>query len=233
VKSPFTSKYHPDSQALLSYAESLVDSQTLLRGEVFVHIQTCASCKAKVEDIRTSLSVVNKVEEIEPMGDLIACILLAAKQSPRTGKFGGWIRTGVLAACVFFVATIGLGYINQQQSVVQPEPTQETATLQKIELEAEAEKTIEEMTKRYEPVAQSTPVEKLVAPAVQASSVKYPMTDREREQMRALDFYGEDIDMALQALEHNPALKRAYDTIVTTQEVRDNTYLKVYMEDSR
>lgn len=233
MKSPFTSKYHPDNQALLGYAESLVDSQALLNTEVFSHIQTCESCMAKVQEIRKSLVVVNEVDDIEPTGDLTASIMMAAKQSPRTTtKLRSWARTGALAASALFIATFGLGYINQQQPAVQPTPTQETATLQKIELEAEAAKTIEEMTKRYEPVAQSTPVEKLVAPAVKASSV-YPMTEQEREQMRALEVYGEDIDMARQALERNPGLVRAYDTIVTTQEVRDDTYLKVYMEDSQ
>ena len=58
MKSPFTSKYHPDSQALLMYAEGLVDSHASMDNEVFAHIQSCDACKAKVSDIRKSLVVV-------------------------------------------------------------------------------------------------------------------------------------------------------------------------------
>lgn len=232
MKSPFTSKKHPNNQSLLTYAEGLVDNQASFEAAIASHLKTCDSCQQKVHEICESMLLVNEIEAIEPMGDLTASILLAAKSSPRHSR--GWIHTAVLAASFVFVANLGLGFITEEQPNTVVAPTQEAANLEKQlkveKMESEAAITIEEMTKKYAPVAQSTPAEDLIAPAVLQAPHHAPSTEHELNLHRAMNAYDSDMEEARKALENNPALVRAFETYVSSQENKDEALVSVYMD---
>ena len=129
MKSPFTSKKHPDNQSLLIYAEGLVDNQASFEAAIVTHLKTCDLCQQKVHEMCESMLLVNEIDDIEPMGDLTASILLAAKSSPRHSR--SWVRTAILAASFLFVANIGLGFISETQPNTVVAPTQEAANLER------------------------------------------------------------------------------------------------------
>ncbi len=228
MNSPFTSNYHPDSQALMGYAEGLVDRQASLNTEVASHLKTCETCQVQVQEIRNSLRVINAVDDVEALADLTASILLAAKQAPRQSHdIHTWLRHSALAASFLIVATLALGLIADRQPV--SAPTQKAALQEAFQ--AESTEAVQTLTANHTPIPQSTPAEDLIAPAVLGSH-RSPNTKLERAQYRALDAYFDDIAEARQALANNPGLVRASNTILATQVIRDETLAAIYMEES-
>lgn len=223
MNSPFISKYHPDSQALMGYAEGLVDRQASLNPEVAAHVRSCSACQEQVREIRESLRIINEVETVEARSDLTASILRAAQQAPTASRSSGSrLRIVALVACVLLAVVLGL-----QEEVPAPSTSQvavSDAVLQSVSLERVAA-----IIALHPPVAQSTPAEDLIGPAV-SKSRRSPRTAQEYAQYKAVDTYNDDIAEAQYALTVNPALGYAYDTIVTTQKVRDELYVSLYMD---
>ena len=227
MKYSLISKYHPDSQALMSYAEGLVDTQASLNPEVAAHLNTCAHCQEQVHEIRDSLRIINEIEDVEALSDLTASILLAAKQEPRPVRsMNPWLRNTAVAASLLLMATFGLGRVAEQQSA--STPINETASQETYP--SATEEAVQDIISRHAPIPQSTPAEDLIDPAL-LESRRNPSTKQEHAQYKAVYTYNDYIAEAEYALTMNPGLSRAYDTILTTQDLRDDTLVAIYMND--
>lgn len=226
MKSLFTSKDHPDSQALMSYAEGLVDSQALLNTEVAAHLKTCSICQAQVHEMRNSLRVINEVEEVEALTDLTASILLAAKQAPSdTRSRDIWGRTTILAATLLITTTIGLGMVVQQQPTI---PVRETAS---YEIQQPVnEVSVEEKVTYPPPIPQSTPAEVYMDNLISENNYQ-AATDFQKEQVRHFIHTGQDISLATEGLTINPALVDARIIIENGHNQRTDLATAIYMGD--
>ena len=72
---------HPSKQALLAYAENLVDGQSGIDRDLAAHLSQCAQCKAEVQAMKASLSFTSSAPELDPSSDLTARILLSGKSA--------------------------------------------------------------------------------------------------------------------------------------------------------
>jgi hypothetical protein len=210
---------HPHRSSLLEYAEGLIDSTAALAPEVALHVSKCTTCKSVVSEMRSSLDVINGVEEIEANGDLKASIVLAARNTPimptQTVSSNIFGKVTLVASLIVVVMFAWDATHQQTAKFISADPAQNISVTQATVLPAMD--------------VSPTNAEKILAVAVQGSH-RQPSSDWERAQHRALDVFDDDIAEAEIALVHNPGFRRASNVVTSIRERKGRVLKDVYIE---
>lgn len=210
---------HPHETALMDYAEGLVGSQARLAPKVVAHVAICAKCQSRVDAMKTSIQVIDTLDEVAPSTTFTASVMLAARQEKnRHHAVISFLKTGAIAASLALFAAVVPTY------VMQPEQMNSFDAV---------EKSVAEITRvdlfSLPKSSSATPEETLLAPAV-LNTRRAPASDWERAQHRALEAYDTDIAEAELALSSNRALTRASMLIDQSRARKARTLKDVYTE---
>lgn len=199
---------HPGKQALLAYAENLVDNRTAIDRAMASHLSQCPQCSAEVKAIQASLSFAASAPALEPSKDLTAQILLSGRQTRSELNKGatplraGWkiVQGGACAAAVLLVMGLTFSAFLNTPDPAGPVPVAERP-LPRISADVQSPETVRE--------AADVAAEGQALTAALQSKHGDAVTPQELEQLRVVQARGDDIAAAVSALERNPQNVRA------------------------
>lgn len=209
---------HPSDEELFEYAEQLEAGRVPFGSAVATHALDCPLCSQEVDRIRDSIGLTRAAGALEPTDAMQASVLLAMKTYRHQERRRAWVRgmrTSVFAAV--FALALGAGLRTSSPSAPLPSPVDDgrphraSAVVPVEVLQAE------------------TPEEEVLEPALMSSSWQ-PENRWERAQREALEVLDDDIDEALSALQHNPALVRAGVVISSNRELKRHRLKALYAQ---
>lgn len=201
---------HPSKQALVAYAENLVDNRQGIDRTMASHLSQCPACHAEVKAIKASLSLAASAPALEPSGDLTAQILLAGKQARTEMKKRvtplqiAWrvAQYGSCAAGIAVVATLTFSAFLDSGQPEQAAPVFERPVPQFAAAPATSPETLRK-------AAVEVAAEGEAISAAILSKHGDSLSPQELEQLRVVQTRNDDIATAVTALERNPQNVRA------------------------
>lgn len=218
---------HPGKQALVAYAENLVDNRQGIDRTIAAHLSQCPACHAEVKAMQASLSFVASAPALEPNGDLTAQILLAGKQARSELKKNttplrmAWkiVQAGSCAAGIFLVA--GLTFTAFLDSG-EPEAAAPAFRESVPQLAVAPDSSPEDLRKAALDVAAEG---QAISAAIQSNHGN-TLSPQELEELRVVQARGDDIELAVSALERNPQNVRATHVVHATMSSLRDMYVE-------
>lgn len=213
---------HPGKQALVAYAENLVDNRQGIDRALAAHLSQCPACNAEIKAIQASLAFTASAPALEPGTDLTARILLSGKQEraalqrKTTPLRTAWkiVQGGACAAAIFLVAGVTFSAFLDAD-----EPDTARPVFERPVPVIAADATSPEALRK---AAAEVAAEGQALTAAIQSRQGDSLTPREMEQLRVVQARGDDIAAAVSALERNPHNVRATHVVhATLKSLRD------------
>lgn len=219
-------RQHPTEAELFEYAETLVANHVAFDSKVARHLRSCPCCGEEIASIRNSLEVIRDVDDLKPGKDSEAAVLLAARPRNRRSGLGllsivprSSLGRGVALAAGLLVMTSTVLHSSRANA-----PLQEATT--SVSMKA-APQELHTAGFSLDALMRATAEEELLGAAL-ASPAWSPRSPWEQAQRRALNALEDDIDEALEALKHNPALARAGAVVNSNRERKKETLKVLY-----
>ena len=218
---------HPGKQALVAYAENLVDNRRGIDRAMAAHLSQCPACQAEVKAIQASLSFAASAPELEPNGDLTAQILLAGKQArtemkqKSTPLRTAWkvAQVGSCAAAMVFVTGLTFSAFLDTGAPESAAPEFNAAIPQ---MAVAPDSSPEDLRKAALDVAEES---QAISAAIQ-SRYGDTLSPRELSELRVVQARGDDIAAAASALQRNPRNVRATHVVRANM----NSLREIYVE---
>lgn len=218
---------HPSKQALLAYAENLVDNRAAIDRTIASHLSQCAACQAEVRAMQESLAFVASAPELEADSELTAQILMAGKQARSEMKRGsGPLRAAwkVAQACACAAGMVVVAGLTFAAFVGSPEQKNVAPVFQpSVPVVAESGQSPEAIRQAALDVAEEV---QTLSAAIKSKNGAAPQTPQEQEQMRVVQSRDDDIAAAISALERNPNNVRATHVLHTYLKDLRNIYVE-------
>lgn len=221
---------HPGRQALLAYAENLVDQREAIDRSMAAHVHACAECKAEVLAIQASLSFASSAPALEPASDMTSRILMAGKASRNEMRREAtpmrlvWkvAQVGACAAAMVVIAGLSFSAFLGSPDKAAVVPTFD-ASVPAVASHGRSPEAI-----RQAAVEVAAEVHTLKA----AVSGKYGAnpTPEALEKMRVVQSRDADIAAAVSALERNPNNVRATHVVHATLKQQAESLRNIYVE---
>ena len=217
-------RQHPTEAELFEHAESLLTKCVAFDSKVAPHLRSCPSCREEIASIRCSLEVIREVDDLKPGRDSEAAVLLAAKPGSRGSGLA--YLSALSGNSLGRGAALAAGLLMMMSTVLHASranaPLQEPTTSVTVNA---ASQEIRTAGFSLDALMRSTPEEELLGAAL-ASPAWSPQSRWEQAQWRALNALEDDIDEALEALRHNPALLARAGAVVKSNRERKKETLK-------
>lgn len=214
---------HPSDEELFDYAERLESGRVPFGSPIAAHVLQCRRCSDEVDTMRASLGMTRAagaLDALEPTDAMQASMLLAMKTHRHEERRHAWrqgVRAGLFAAA--FAVTLGAVLrTTPEEPVAQNPQSVSRAGVQAASFSLDGLRT-------------ETPEEEVLEPALLSSSWK-PENRWERAQREAVEALDNDIEEALTALQHNPALVRAGAVINNNRELKRHKLKTLYAQRS-
>ncbi len=219
-------RQHPTEAELFEYAETLVANHVAFDSKVARHLRSCPCCREEIASIRNSLEVIRDVDDLKPGKDSEAAVLLAARPRNRRSSLAllsivprSSLGRGVALAAGLLVMTSTVLHSSRANA-----PLQEATA--SVSMKA-APQELHTAGFSLDALMRATAEEELLGAAL-ASPAWSPRSPWEQAQRRALNALEDDIDEALEALKHNPALARAGAVVNSNRERKKETLKVLY-----
>lgn len=218
---------HPGKQALLAYAENLVDNRAAIDRTMASHLSQCPACQAEVRAMQASLAFASSAPELEPGSELTAQILMAGKQARSEMKRGaGPLRAAwkVAQACACVAGMVLVAGLSFAAFVGAPEQESAAPVFQdSVPAVAESGQSPEAIRQAAVEVAEEV---QTLSAAIKSKNGGEAQTPQELEQLRVVQSRDDDIAAAILALERNPNNVRATHVLHTYLKDLRNIYVE-------
>lgn len=205
---------HPGKQALVAYAENLVDNHRGIDRTIAAHLSTCPACHAEVKAMQASLSLVASAPALEPTSDMTAQILMAGKQARSemkrrtTPMKAAWKALQVASCAAAVIAVAGLTF-----SAFLDAGTPETAPPAFGQAVPPMALSPDVSPEALRKAAVEVAAEGEAISAAIRSKHGDSLSPQELEQLRVVQARSDDIAAAVSALERNPQNVRAMHVV--------------------
>ncbi len=221
---------HPGKQALLAYAENLVDQRAPIDRSMAAHLSACSQCKAEVQAIQASLSFASSAPELEPAADMTASILMAGKSARSEMRRGATplrvvfkvVQVGACAAAMLVVTGLAFSAFLGSTDVEVATPAFDRS----VPVVARQGTSPEAMRQATVNVAAEV---RTLSAAVAGVHSATP-TPEALEEMRVVQSRDADIAAAMSALERNPNSARAAHVVQATLKQQAESLRNIYVE---
>lgn len=218
---------HPTSDTLFDFAEHIAAGRALPPGDAARHVESCNPCREEIELARRSILAVSAVAELTPSRSRTAGLLLAARNERRVVQARMVRRRRVVRVSKGFsvaaaaVVTVQLAY---NYGIAPNTPQSSRLDKPEISLNATPLKTLRPIAAAVvdqpfgEPPSVTWNNDGATEDLLRAAIVSQPAGLRSAHQertLRKMKMLDADLDAAMKALEHNPALARAKTIVMT------------------
>lgn len=221
---------HPSKQALLAYAENLVDQREAIDRSLAAHLSACPQCKAEVALIQESLSFVASAPALDPAPDMAARILMAGNAERREVRREATpirvaLKIAQAASCaaalllimgLSFSAFLGAPESADARPVIDP-------SVPVVDGASRSPEALRQAT--VEVAAEVRTLSEAVAGKRDGAA-----TPEALEEMRVVQSRDADIAAAVSALERNPNSVRATHVVHATLKQQAESLRNIYVE---
>lgn len=217
---------HPSRQALLAYAENLVDNRAAIDRAMAAHISRCPVCQAEVRALQSSLAFAASAPDLEPDGESTARILLAGRQtraelSRQKTPWQYAVRFAQASACAAAMLVVcGLTFTAFLDT---GQPELAAPAFERAVPEFSVEASNPESLRR---AAAEVAEEGQALSAALRSRQGESLSPQELEQLRVVQARDADIAAAVSALERNPHNVRATHVVNANLKSLRNLYVE-------
>jgi hypothetical protein len=211
MNNSFQNTLHPLRLELLSYAEAVLNGQSAISVATASHIAECAQCRADVEAITRSLTLMTEAGSLEPSPGDTARLLLSAKGARKASSTRRQIRglLRVAASLTLATACVILLIVAPNNSPKLPNHADGDTTAlgahpanESIEMAHSLKIDLLVQNRRSAPLRQAVLTDRIA-----------PKSRWEHLQLRTMRSRDDDIAEAMKALKNNPACVRAEEIV--------------------